>query len=184
MTFSVYRIRVSIDFWFVAVITLMLVLFPESKAAICFAMCVLHEAGHLTAMLICGKKTEKIQLGYFGMKIVTERRFLPPLKESFIAFSGPLINLALCFLFYVSDKIDYAVINLGLAVFNLLPVAALDGGHIISAFFPDSNLHRKSSLACAVILLAVGTFVAVYTKENFTILIVALYLLTGIVCEK
>lgn len=184
MTLRIHKIRVSIDFWFVAVITLMLVLFPESKAAVCFAMCVLHEAGHLTAMLICGKKAESVQLGYFGMKIVTEKRFLPPLKESFIAFSGPLVNLIFCFLFYISGKIDCAVINLGLAIFNLLPVTALDGGHIISAFFPDSKIHRKLSLVCAVSLLAVGVLIAVYTKENFTVMIVALYLLTGIVYEK
>lgn len=184
MTLNIHKIRVSIDFWFVAVITLMLILFPESRAAVCFAMCILHEAGHLTAMLICGKKAEAVKLGYFGMKIVTERKFMPPSKEAFIAFAGPLISLIFCLFFYFSDRYDYAVINLGLAVFNLLPVTALDGGHIVSAFFPDSRIHRKLSLGCVLLLFAVGIFLAVYTKKNFTVLIVALYLLTGILCEK
>jgi hypothetical protein len=60
----------------------------------------------------------------------------------------------------------------------------LDGGHIISAFFPDSRLHKALSLACAVVLLGIGIFVALYTKENFTIVIASLYLLVGVLSEK
>lgn len=184
MTFFIAKIKVKVDFWFVAVITLMLVLFPESLAAVCFLMCILHEAGHLTAMLLCGKKAEEINLGYFGMKIVTDKHFLVPVKEALIAFSGPCVNLLLCAFFYAYGKADIATLNLALAVFNLLPVTMLDGGHIISAFFPYSKLHSRLSLACAVMLLLIGIFVAVYTKENFTIIIVALYLLIGVISEK
>ena len=184
MTFRFAKLVVNIDFWFTAIITLMLVLVPESDAAVCFAMCLLHEAGHILAMTACGKKTEKIQLGYFGIKIVTEKRFLPPVKEALIAFSGPFVNLLLFFVSYILDRNDYAVINLGLSLFNLLPVTMLDGGHIIAAFFPNSKLHRKLSLLCAAILLFFGAAVCFYTRENFTIMIVALYLLIGIISEK
>ncbi|MBQ3127548.1 MAG: site-2 protease family protein [Clostridia bacterium] len=184
MTLQISKITVKIDFWFVAIITLLLTLFPESLAAVCFGMCVLHEAGHLTAMLLCGKKAEEISLGYFGMRIVTDKRFLSPFREAVIAFAGPFVNLVLSILFYAFGKNDIATVNLSLGIFNLMPVTMLDGGHIISAFFPDSKLHRKLSLTCACTLLAVGIFVAVYTKENFTIMIVALYLLIGVISEK
>ncbi len=184
MTFRFAKLVVNIDFWFAAIITLMLVLVPESNAAVCFAMCLLHEAGHLLAMTACGKKTEKIQLGYFGIKIVTEKRLLSPVKEALIAFSGPFVNLLLFFVFYILDRNDYAVINLGLSLFNLLPVTALDGGHIISAFFPDSKIHRKSSIICSVILLVTGIIIAVHTRENFTIIIVAFYLIIGTLSEE
>lgn len=184
MTLRLFKTAVEIDFWFVAVITLMLVLFPESHAAACFLMCVLHEAGHLTAMLFAGKKAEKIKLGYFGMKIVTEKKFLPPYKDALIAFAGPLVNLILFLIFHFRGKPDFATISLGLAVFNLLPVTMLDGGHIISAFFPDSTAVKKTGIVCAVLLTVLGLTVAVYSKENFTILIVSLYLLIGVICDK
>lgn len=184
MTLQISKITVKIDFWFVAIITLMLILFPESLAAVCFGMCILHEAGHLTAMLICGKKAEEIDLGYFGMRIVTDKRFLSPFREAVVAFAGPFVNLVFSVLFYAFGKNDIATVNLSLGIFNLLPVTMLDGGHIISTFFPDSKLHRKLSLACACGLLTVGIFVAVYTKENFTIMIVALYLLLGIISKN
>ena len=184
MIFRISRTSVRVDFWFVAVITLMLVLFPESLAAVCFLMCVLHEAGHLTAMLVCGKIAEEITLGYFGMRIVTDKHLLSPVREALIAFSGPLVNLVMCLIFYAADRTDIAVLNLALALFNLLPVTMLDGGHVISAFFPESRLHKALSLVCSFVLLGAGIFVAVYTKENFTILIASLYLLIGVLSEK
>lgn len=184
MTLRFFKTTVDIDFWFVAVITLMLVLFPESHAAVCFLLCILHEAGHLTAMLFAGKKAEKIQLGYFGMKIVTDKKFLPPYKEAFIAFAGPFVNLILFLIFYFYGKTDFAIISLGLAGFNLLPVTMLDGGHILTAFFPDGTAVKKVGFIFAVVLTALGVAVAIYSKENFTILIVSLYLLIGVICEK
>ncbi len=184
MTFDIFKIKAEISFWFFAVITLLLVLFPESDGAVCFLMCILHELGHLSAMLIFKKKTEKISFGYFGIKIVTGKQFLPPVKEAVIAFAGPLVNLILFIFLYAVNKKAYAFVSLGLAVFNLLPVPMLDGGHIISAFFPESKATRKIGIVCAAALAVIGIAVAVYSKENFTILIVSLYLLMGVVCEK
>ena len=184
MIFRIQKMSVRVDFWFVAVITLMLVIFPESLAAECFLMCILHEAGHLTAMLICGKRAEEITLGYFGMKIVTDKQLLTPVRDAVIAFAGPLVNLVTSAIFYIIGKSDIAALSLSLGIFNLLPVTMLDGGHIISAFFPDNRLHKALSLVCSLILLCIGIFVAVYTKENFTILIVSLYLVLGVISEK
>jgi Zn-dependent protease len=87
-------------------------------------------------------------------------------------------------IFFLTGRTDIATVSLALAVFNLLPVTMLDGGHIISAFFPDSKLHKALSLVCSIALLGIGIFVALYTKENFTIMIVALYLLIGVISEK
>ncbi len=184
MTLKLSDIHIEISFWFVAVITLLLVLLPDSNGAVCFLFCILHESGHLFAMLLTGKRAKKINLGYFGIKIVTENRFLPPFKEAFIAFAGPLVNFLLFAILKAIGKNDYSTISLGLAVFNLLPVSMLDGGHIISALFPDSKAIKRIGIICTVMLMLLGAAVAIYSKENFTILIVSLYLLVGIVCEK
>ncbi len=184
MTFKTEKFNIDISFWFIAVITLLLVLFPESDGAVCFLFCILHELGHLSAMFILKKKTQKISFGYFGIKIVTENKFLPPKKEALIAAAGPLVNLILFAFLYSTNQKNYALISLGLAVFNLLPVSMLDGGHILSAFFPDSKITKKIGIACAAALALLGVAVAVYSKENFTILIVSIYLLIGVICEK
>lgn len=184
MSFLIGSTQITVSFWFVAVITLLLILFPTSQAGWVFVFCVIHELGHLSAMLACGKKAKKIELGYFGIKIVTDKRFLPPLREALIASGGPCINLFVSSILFIIGKENLAVINLSLALFNLIPVSTLDGGHILSALFPDSKILKKLSLAVIILLLLLGIIVAVYSEKNFTVLIVSLYLLTGIFCDK
>ncbi len=184
MKMRIADISIEISFWFVAVITLMLTLFPESQAFYFFIFCILHELGHLATMFITGKKARTITLGYFGIKISEDKRFLPPMKEAAIAAGGPCANIFLAAFLFIAGKETLATLNLALAFFNLLPVSVLDGGHILSALFPDSKAVQRLSLGCAVLILIAGITVAVYSKKNFTLLIVSLYLLTGTVCKK
>lgn len=183
MTFCIKSTAVEISFWFAAVITFLL-LFMGNASAVCFVLCVLHEIGHLTAMLIFGSVPKKIELGFFGMKIVTGSRILSPLKEIVIAAAGPCINIVLWLILYLSDKTQWAALSLGLAVFNLLPVPMLDGGRILVNIIGSEKSIRLIGIAVSLVLLIVGTAVAVMTKKNFTILIVSLYLLTGTVAVK
>lgn len=183
MTFRIKSTAVEISFWFAAVITFLL-LFMGNASAVCFVLCVLHEAGHLTAMLIFGSVPKKIELGFFGMKIVTGSRILSPLKEIIIAAAGPCVNIVLWLILYLSDKTQWAALSLGLAVFNLLPVPMLDGGRILVNIIGSEKPIRLIGIAVSLVLLIVGTAVAVMTKKNFTILIVSLYLLTGTVAVK
>jgi len=88
---------------------------------------------------------------------ISARRLPSPRKDmGKVALAGPLINLTLAFLFaglaklmLVSGVFEpatvtrtipvlfYAIqINILLAVFNLMPIAPLDGGHIVAALLP------------------------------------------------
>lgn len=184
MNFRLRSTRIDISFWFVAVIALLLILFPESQAVYCFLFCLIHEAGHLAVMLTSGKKATEISFGYFGIKITSGRYFLHPFKEALIAAGGPIANIFLAAFLFLTKNPQLATVSLGLAFFNLLPVSMLDGGHILSALFPDSKVLKRLSIATVLILLFIGTAVAVYSHKNYTVLIVALYLLTGTFTEK
>jgi Zn-dependent protease len=74
-----------------------------------------------------------------------------------VAFAGPLSNLILAFLcclvyFSLADRIWgsgwytmlilFIQINFSLAIFNLLPIAPLDGSKIVTAFMPDTLADR------------------------------------------
>lgn len=184
MTFKVRFTVVEISFWFVAVLTLILVFTGQNNGIWCFLMCIFHELGHLIMMLIFRKKPRKIELGYFGMKIISGERMVSPLSDILIAAAGPAVNILLSYVFHLLKMHNMAQINLALAIFNLLPVNVLDGGRILSAVTDNYRLLKKIGLFTSVLLCFAGAAVALYNKKNCILLIVSLYLLIGILSEK
>jgi len=132
----------------------------------------LHELGHTFAAKSVGVEVKSVVVWLLGG--FTNFAYKPekPLHNLFIAFAGPLMNMALAFLCvaayialtagflpYAGDPVVYmwartlqnlafslAVVNLILIVFNLLPVYPLDGGNILHAamelFFGRSRADR------------------------------------------
>ncbi|MDD6276843.1 MAG: site-2 protease family protein [Clostridia bacterium] len=184
MKFILGRITVSISFWFMAVITLLLTLAPRVPAAASFMFCVLHELGHLAAMTAVGQRPRRIELGYFGIKIVASSGLISQTGDFFIAVAGPITNLIAAVICYFAGRQDFFTINLALAIFNLLPVGVLDGGRALKCITGDSQAVRKIEYACAIIITAIGVVCAIYSKGNFTLLIVSLYLVIGIITTK
>ena len=104
MKFRIKGVHLIIDYYFIAVLTLSLVVFRNESILMCFAFCILHELGHLTAMLLFGERVKKITLGYFGMKIDCSGTIMPVLSETVIAAAGPTVNLILAVLFFLLYK--------------------------------------------------------------------------------
>lgn len=178
MRFRIRGVPVIIDYYFIAVLTLMLVVFKNENILLCFLFCILHELGHLAAMAFFGEKARSITLGYFGMRIDCGARILPKISETVIAAAGPTVNLLLMLLCRVFKLDGAAQINLSLAIFNLLPVSLLDGGGILSAFVSERAL-RIIGIAVGILLSFIGAATAIYTRSNFLILVVSLYVLIG-----
>lgn len=178
MKLRIRGVPVTIDYYFIAVLTLTLVVFENESILICFVFCVLHELGHLAAMAFFGEKARSVTLGYFGMKIDCGVSLLPKLPEIVIAAAGPFVNLAVMIICRFFELDEAARINLGLCVFNLLPVGMLDGGRILSALVSERTL-RIIGVTVGVIICVLGAVTAIYTRSNFIILIVSLYVLIG-----
>lgn len=181
MTVNIKNTAVQIDFWFAAVLVFLLLFFPNGNAAACFVLCVLHEIGHLSAMLILKSRPKKIQFGFFGMKIVEDEKLLSPIKEIIIAAAGPFVNLILAAVLHYFMLSEAALLSLGLGLFNLMPVSMLDGGHILLSLHKNRKAAKITDFVCCFLLLVLGVLTAVYTKRNFTVLIVSIYLLIGCV---
>lgn len=183
MSFSVKNTTVEISFWFAVVMTFLL-LFMGNDSAVCFVLCILHEIGHLVSMFAFKSTPKKLELGFFGIKIVTGNRILSPVKEIITAAAGPLVNLLLAVVLCLFDRKSWAAMSVGLAVFNLLPVPMLDGGRILSNILTNGKIIRYIGLSLSVCLFFLGLLVAIETKQNFTILVVSLYLLTGVLIQR
>jgi len=113
-----------------------------------FAIVLLHEFGHALACRQVGGTADRITLWPLGGVAFVS----PPQRPGAILWSiaaGPLVNVALLPVFHLalgfireaawaSDDLVRCVfmlgrINLGLLIFNMLPVYPLDGGQILQA---------------------------------------------------
>ena len=101
MRFSVRGVSVKIDFLFAACVTFLMSfnINDEIRYAILFS--ILHEAGHLFAIALCGEKPDTVRFGIFGMTIIRKNDISQDYKKEFItAVSGPMMNFFLLFVFF------------------------------------------------------------------------------------
>ena len=133
-------------------------------------VCVLlHEIGHAVVAKKFGIKTEKMVLLPIGGISTTNETTEKPKEEFFITMAGPLANILIAVILYfvipVSDYYSYDlgeyfnalndftlrtflyflfIVNVALAVFNMIPAFPLDGGHIFRAVL-DLKLDRANA---------------------------------------
>jgi Zn-dependent protease/CBS domain-containing protein len=113
-----------------------------------FASLILHELSHSLVARSYGLKVGGITLFIFGGVAELEEEPHDPKSEFLIAIAGPLMSLLLAALFYLASAMTgggadislagavlgyLALINLVLALFNLVPAFPLDGGRMLRA---------------------------------------------------
>lgn len=166
---STFKTIISVEFSFLAVIALLGL--SESSACIymSLASCILHEIGHLLALFSFGVGVKKIVLYGAGIKIVRDFSLVENKKEAIILLSGPLMNiLAFCvfYLFKGENFKVFAVMNLATALFNLLPIKALDGGQLLFLIF-DSKPKLLSFINIVTCVITPALVLAVALMMNF-----------------
>lgn len=125
-----------------------------------FASLVGHELAHALTARRFGIETRNITLFLFGGVAELAREPSKPMHEFWIAAAGPAMSLAFAFAFWVFagtgsvlfgtgpvvEVLRYlGLINLVLALFNLLPAFPLDGGRILRAWL----WHRDGDMLAA-----------------------------------
>ena len=117
-----------------------------STALLLFVSVLLHELGHSLAALREGIKVSNITLRLFGGVALMERECSTAMGSFRVAAAGPAVSFVLAGLLlagqHAADHVNpllgnlvgqLGVLNLVLAVFNLLPGLPLDGGLILKA---------------------------------------------------
>jgi Zn-dependent protease len=113
-----------------------------------FVSIILHELGHSVVARAYGISIRGITLFLFGGVAEMEEEPRSARSEFFMAIAGPIMSLMLAVLFFggqivlvtltgntpVSGVIGYlALLNVILAVFNMVPAFPLDGGRVLRA---------------------------------------------------
>lgn len=198
MQFNAWGMTVSIGFPFAAAVTLML-FYDASGTAACLSAALLHEAGHLICLKRCGETPRELRLGFAGMEIVRAKgQGLSFTQEALAALAGPAVNLFLFALLLTCGAwrqdarlAEAALVNLSLALFNLLPVSALDGGRALYFCLCRRYSMRTARRAVAVLstlcLLPcafLGFFFLLRSGYNVSLLLAVGYLCFLLVAER
>lgn len=185
MDITVKGIRIHVSFLFVCLVALYTLFTPTPDSVFFLLAVILHEVGHLLAMLLSGELPAAVELRSFGIKICRRQTFLPPLRELLILSAGPFVNLLLSAVFFAMGKgfHNAAMMNLILALFNLFPVGCLDGGNILRCLLelrlPPYLSQIISVCVAAVFLLlffAAGALIFFGGSHSPSLLITAVYL--------
>lgn len=144
--------------------------------------CGLHEMGHVIAIRRLGGDIKGIRLTAVGAELVLARP-LGYWQEGLSALAGPGTNLLLALVCcHIQKGLNFAGLNLVLALFNLLPVGRLDGGRALYCTLtllagPDlaDRAGRWLDCLCTTGALAAGLCLALF-RGNITLLLVAFWL--------
>lgn len=163
----------------------------------------LHELAHLFAAKLLGYTPEKITINMFGEVLYLSENRVFPEHQVLIHLAGPVFNLLsafVSFFFAVRDPYSFyfafegvlspleaaVVINLFLALFNLIPCFPLDGGKVVMVYltyYLGEETGRRTMLTFSSFLSALIFFLGLYLMKynllNGLISMLALNLFLG-----
>ena len=169
-----------------------------------FAVIVVHELGHALVARRFGIKTRDIMLLPIGGIASLERMPEKPKQELAVALVGPLVNIVLALLLWIGIMVSGGTtritevtsihgaiatqllwINVGLAVFNLLPAFPMDGGRALRGLLAIWMGHERATNIAAALgkVFAVG-FALLGVFSNPLLLLIAFVVWSGASQER
>ncbi len=150
-----------------------------------------HELGHAFAIQKFGYGSSTIVLQGLGGVTINRRGDTPPGKAAVISVAGPIFSFSLMIVFGLAayfypgnDLLGQFFTFMAWAngvwgVFNLLPIAPLDGGHIVlhglRAKFPKRKAYLYSAYSSLVILALLAIPLFMYMSGIFMVILGLLF---------
>jgi Zn-dependent protease len=149
-----------------------------------FASVVIHELGHAVAARFYGVQTKMITLWFLGG--VAQLEDMPRARgaEAVVAIVGPIVSAALSFAFAGALQVFgleggaafvvayLALMNAGLAIFNLLPALPLDGGRVLRSLLAMAMERDRATVIAGNVSRVVAVLLGVYGILTFQLFLV------------
>jgi len=197
-TFSLLLLWVGWQYWQLEG-TIAGVIVGISFILLLFSCVVMHEFGHALTARRFGIATRDITLLPIGGVASLERMPDDPKQEILVALAGPAVNLVIALVLWLWLTISHTmlpadtaltggssfvqrimVINLVLALFNLLPAFPMDGGRVVrAALSMRMSAHQATRIAANIgqfLAFMLGVFGLLY---NPFLMFIALFIWMG-----
>lgn len=154
---------------------------------------IIHELAHIFAVRYFGGRIQRVR--FFPLGITARFYGLEKMQawERYTVYAaGAIANIATAAWVMTVSHLSYfgiplleqfAIYNIALAIFNLLPILPLDGGRILHQWvsnrrgiLPATRIMLKISLYASVVLAALGVLQILLYSFNFTLICAALYI--------
>ncbi len=164
--------------------------------SVSYILVFLHELAHLLAALCIGLKPSRIVFFPFGVNLKLKNSIIGALSDEIILYmSGPLLNavLAVFGVFFIKNQYFslFYYNNLGLFLFNILPILPMDGGILMKKILSARVGYRRSeiilkytSLILIIFLILIQVYLLIKNKFNFSILLAVIFLTGNIFTNK
>jgi stage IV sporulation protein FB len=101
---------------------------------ICFLALISHEIGHIITIYLLKEKISIFYILPFGFSCRLKNQTRVSKKNMIkILVAGPAMSLIMAGIFFFWTK-EVAMINLFIALLNLMPIGELDGGRLLNLF--------------------------------------------------
>lgn len=187
MRFKINRFSVYLSFPAIALISIIVISNSYTNYLLCFLAIIIHELGHLVFMYLFGYNPIGVNVKAFNISIIENKRYNSEFsKDIIITLAGSLFNIlvSLILLFFYRE---FALVNLFVGLFNLLPAASLDGGQLIylllvKRFTPEisAKILEVITIITALPIFLIGIMVMLNSKYNFSLLFIGIYLILSL----
>ena len=168
----------SLNFSFLVFNALIFLLRENNTVMTFYAVCIIHELGHLFAIAVTGGKVKSVVFSGTGVIITPEKNSQ---HELFIMLAGAGANLLAFAVMYISGIGGiFRLLNICTAVYNLLPYRQLDGGTALGLLTDGTpneriinNILNIIKIMFSVILFIITIF---YIREFMPLFIVSVML--------
>ncbi len=195
MTFTLGGCTVSVSFFFLAVLAVLLLNDKSGMASAGAAAALLHECAHLAVMRALNCMPTEIRFTAFGIDIqkpCTVGRTYG--RDAIISLAGPAANLAAAVITYITGGCNaryFFAANVLFFVFNILPIEPLDGGQALYAFlcikakpYTAQKIVAVISFFVLVPLAAYSFLILLRSGWNFSLFLVCCYLMAVLLLKK
>jgi Zn-dependent protease len=162
-----------------------------------FVAVLVHELAHSLVAIRSGARVRSITLMMLGGVSLIEGD-LPPRREAWMAFVGPLTSFAIAAASYLLYRfaplplevaiaiLSFALTNGLLAVFNLLPAFPMDGGRVVRGLLAGRLGPDRATVVAARIGQGMAVLFAAWAMFTFNLilLLIAWFVWSGAAAEQ